>query len=334
MRAAEQRPFRGAVAGTVGIGSLLASPQGVPQHALASPIDEPDVNDTDVPDVRHTVFGDLKEVLGTELPQYRELLLQLTLRDIRIRYKQAIMGFAWAVLTPALVVAAGALVRFAMAYVGGSELALREIASMAAKALPWSFFVGAIAFSTTSLTANAALVTKVFFPREVLPLAAVLAQAFDSMIGAACVLLALPLLGVAFSPALLWVALLAPLLFAFTAGIALLVSSANLFFRDVKYLVQVLTTFGIFFTPVFFEPEMFGPVGAQVMMLNPLAPMLEGIRLAVVEGHNLAIPMATAAGVQVWSPWLLAYSALWAAAALTAGIVLFHRLEFVFAEYA
>lgn len=273
-------------------------------------------------------------MLGGELPRYRELILQLTLRDIRIRYKQAVMGFAWAVLTPALIVAAGALVRFAMAYVGGTELARQEIAGMAAKALPWAFFVGAIAFSTTSLTANATLVTKVFFPREVLPLSAVLAQAFDSMIGATCVLVALPLLGVTYTAAILWVALLAPLLFAFTFGVALLVSSANLFFRDVKYLVQVLTTFGIFFTPVFFEPEMFGPVGAQLMMLNPLAPILEGIRLAVVEGHNLAIPMTTAAGVLVWSPWLLAYSAAWAAGTLLSGVVLFHRFEFVFAEYA
>ena len=73
-----------------------------------------------------------------------------------------------------------------------------------------------------------------------------------------------------------------------TAGLALLVSCANLFYRDVKYVVQVLLTFGIFFTPVFFEPEMFGALGARVMMVNPLAPLMEGLRLSVVHGSQPA----------------------------------------------
>jgi len=74
----------------------------------------------------------------------------------------------------------------------------------------------------------------------------------------------------------------------FTAGSALVVSCANLFFRDVKYIVQVLLSFGIFFTPVFFEPEMFGPLGARLMMLNPLAPILEGQVGAHLGGHRVA----------------------------------------------
>ena len=110
-----------------------------------------------------------------------------------------------------------------------------------------------------------------------------------------------------------------------------------MFFRDVKYIVQVLLTFGIFFTPVFFEPAMFGVVGAKLMMLNPLAPLLEGIRLALVEGHNLLRPLVigadSSAQIAAWSPWYLAYSAGWGILGLVGSSLLFHRLEFLFAEY-
>ena len=114
-------------------------------------------------------------------------------------------------------------------------------------------------------------------------------------------------------------------------------SCANLFFRDVKYIVQVLLTFGIFFTPVFYEPAMFGSAGARLMMLNPLAPLMEGFRLSVVEGHNLFVPLLIpdAAGIEVvvWSPWLLAYTAVWSIAGFLVSSLVFHRLEFLFAEY-
>ncbi|MEN8374970.1 MAG: ABC transporter permease [Gemmatimonadota bacterium] len=286
---------------------------------------------------RRRLFGTLREI-ASETWQYRQLTYQLALRDVRIRYKQAVMGFAWAILMPGLIVLAGALVRYAMAYVSGSDVNGGEIAGMAVKAVPWAFFVGAIGFATTSLTGNAQLVGKVYFPREALPLASVLAQSFDSTVGSIALLLALPLMGVAYSfGILLWIPLLAALLFAFTLGTALLLSCANLFFRDVKYIVQVLLTFGIFFTPVFFEPAMFGPLGAQIMMLNPLAPLLEGFRLAVVEGHNLLQPLTVVSGrgaeVIAWSPEYLLYAAASAVGALTVGALVFHRFEFVFAEY-
>src|SRR5690606_6792302 len=139
-------------------------------------------------------LGDLRAIAIDELWKYRELVYQFTLRNIRIRYKQAAMGFMWALFMPALVVAAGALVRFAMAYLGGGTLEPQEIAGMAIKALPWSFFVGAIGFGVSSLTGNLSLITKVYFPREALPLASTLAQSFDSLIGGTVLFLILPLL--------------------------------------------------------------------------------------------------------------------------------------------
>jgi ABC-type polysaccharide/polyol phosphate export permease len=269
--------------------------------------------------------------------QARDLLSQLTLRDIRIRYKQAVMGFAWAILMPMLIIGAGTLVRFAMAYVGQAEIDARVVQGMAVKAFPWAFFVGAVGFATGSLTGSIELVTKVSFPRVVLPLSATLAQAFDTAIGVGTAALLLPLLGWRPELSVGWVPLLALVALLLTAGIALVLACANLFFRDVKYLVQVGLTFGIFLTPVFFEPQMFGGLGSQLMMLNPLAPILEGLRLCVVEGHDLAETLWVVGQrgetVLVWTPWYLVYSSLWAVLAALASVLLFVHLEHLFAEY-
>jgi lipopolysaccharide transport system permease protein len=112
-----------------------------------------------------------------------------------------------------------------------------------------------------------------------------------------------------------------------------LLACANLFFRDVRYIVQVLLTFGMFFTPVFFEADQIGARAGRIMMLNPVAPILEGLRLAVVNGHNLARPLVLSSGAVVWQPWHLAYSAVFATCGVVAAALLYSRLELTFAEY-
>jgi lipopolysaccharide transport system permease protein len=287
-------------------------------------------------DTRTSLIGSLREI-ATDFRTHRDLLYQLTLRDIRLRHKQAVMGIAWSILTPALIVLSGVIVRFGMAHYAGSELESSAIANVAVKGPAWAFFVGSIGFATASIVANSVLVTKVYFPREILPLSSVLAQAFDSLIAGGAVIILLPLLGVRPSLALLWVPVLLVLLVLLTVGAALLLSCANLFFRDVKYIVQVALTFGIFFTPVLFEPVMFGERGAAIMMLNPIAPLLEGLRLAIVAGHDLMEPLRVLSGggesVLAWSPWYLAYAALWSVGGTVVSSLVFHRLEFVFAEH-
>jgi lipopolysaccharide transport system permease protein len=287
------------------------------------------------PERSATNLDHLGEVVS-DLIKYRGLLYQLTLRDIKIRYKQAAMGFGWAIFLPAIIVLAGLMVRFAMAMLAGTGVQGDEIGGMAVKAVPWAFFMGAINFAVGSLTGNLTLVSKIYFPREVMPLSSVLAQGWDSAIGAIAIAVMLPFLGIWPQVQWLWGIPLTLLLITFTAATALFLSCANLFFRDVKYIVQVLLTFGIFFTPVFFEPHMFGEVGGQVMMLNPIAPILEGYRLALVEGQSLWSTLYATVGddtVRVWAPWYLAYSAAWAILGLIGATLMFHRLEFLFAEY-
>ncbi len=288
------------------------------------------------PETRQSILGELKEIVS-DLRHSRDLIYQLTLRDIRVRYKQALFGFGWAVLIPAAVVFAGMVVRFALASAANRRFLTNEIAAMAVKSVPWGFFVGSINGTTASLLSNMALVTKVYFPREVLPLSSVLAQSFDSVIGAMLVAMVLPFLGVTPSIQLLWVPLLLILLWLFVLAAGLFLSCANVFFRDVKYLVQVFLMFGIFVTPVILDAPVYGHRGSQWMMLNPIAPLLEGLRLTIIEHQNLLheIPAPATHAIKpfiFWHPWFLAYSAAWAIGGLLLSSVLFHRTERQFAE--
>lgn len=287
-------------------------------------------------DLQHPgAFAAMKEAT-VDVWQHRDLLQQLTLRDIRLRYKQAAMGVAWAIFMPALIVLSGLIVRFAMAHLSGEALQRVEIANIAVKGTGWAFFVGALGFATSSLVGNSSLITKIYFPREVLPLSAVAAQSYDTGIGLITLGVILPFLGVGIHPSLVWVPLLLVLLAAFTTAASLFLSCANLFYRDVKYIVQVVLMFGIFFTPVFFEPAMLGDRGARVIMLNPLTGILEGLRLSIVAGHNLLHPLTvTLKGTDraVWEPWELGYSASASILGLVAASWMFRRLQPLFAEY-
>lgn len=285
---------------------------------------------------RHTVLGDFRESVH-DVWAHRELLWQLARRDIVLRYKQSVMGFGWALLMPILLVSAGLVVRFVMAYMSGQPATLDDMGGVVVKSLPWAFFIGAVSFSSSTLIGNASLVSKVFFPREVLPLAAVITQGVDTLIASAAIVLVLPFAGAALTPALLWVLPLTGLLLLLTSAICLFLACANLFFRDVKYLVQIFLTFGIFFTPVLFDIPMLGERLGPLMLLNPVAPILEGFRLTVIEGHNLLEPLRVIEdGGKVAELWIP--GALFAAVGVTVigfflSVAMFRRLQYLFAEY-
>jgi ABC-type polysaccharide/polyol phosphate export permease len=220
----------------------------------------------------------MKEELR-ELYRYRELLYMLTYRDIKVRYKQSIMGFLWAVLMPVLIVLSGIVVRYAYALVSGRHLGTADIASVAVKSLPWAFLVSSIRFSCNSLIGNQNLVTKVYFPKEIFPVAAVLASLFDLFVASVALVILLLVIQTGWSANLVWAPLLLLMLVVLACGIGMIVSAASLFFRDVKFIVEVLLTFGIFFTPVFFDVRMVvaqsrisDSGGAQRMHRPPATP--------------------------------------------------------------
>ena len=253
-----------------------------------------------------------------QLSRHRDLLYMLSRRDITVKYKQSIMGFLWAILMPLLITSAGVVVKIAMAQMSGKAVVFTDVLPVAIKAAPWAFFVASLRFSTQSLSGNYVLVTKIAFPRAVFPLSSVASQLFDFAIAASVITVIVAFSPVAPTVHLLWVPVLLVLLIAQVAGLALLLSAANLFFRDVKYLVEVVLTFAIFFTPVFYSARDFGDAG-KLLLLNPVAPILEGLQDAVVAGH---------APDAFWT----SYAAGWAFVLLLVTPAIFLRLEPKFAE--
>lgn len=248
----------------------------------------------------------------------RDLLFVLTARDIKIKYKQSAMGLLWAVLMPAIIVGAGLLVRVVMSKMSGVPPSPDNLASIAVKALPWAFFVSAIRFATVSLTSNSSLVTKINCPRIAFPVSAVLSALFDLVIAMIPLIAVLVWVGITPSFALAWVPVLVLLLILLVSGLGIALAAANLFFRDVKYIVEVALTFAIFFTPVLYEAEMLGDLQFWVL-LNPIAPLLEGMRSVIV--------LKTAPDMY----WLL-YSAIFSILAFAGGWYMFRKLEPAFAD--
>jgi lipopolysaccharide transport system permease protein len=184
--------------------------------------------------------------------------------------------------------------------------------------LVWAFFAGALRFSSTSLIANPNLVTKIYVPREIFPLASILSQLLDFGVASVLTVIVFAATGLVASWQLLWVPLLLTITVALVTGWALIISAACLFFRDVKYLVEVVITFAIFVTPVFYNVQMFKK-WANILLLNPLAPIIEGLEKCVVYRTMPSLP------------WV-SYSGIFALVSLVAGFYLFKKWEPAFAE--
>lgn len=193
-----------------------------------------------------------------------------------------------------------------------------SILAIAIKVIPWTFFVSAIKFSVQSLVGNANLVTKIYFPREVLPLASILACLFDLFIAGIALTAFLIFTQIGVSIYLLWLPVLLIFLVLFTAGLGMFLSSANLFYRDIKYVVEIILMFGIFFTPVFYDAKMFGD-WQTLLLINPVGSILEAINAIVV----LHITPDT-----FW----LAYAGIASLAVFIFGTAVFHKTEPLFAE--
>lgn len=253
-----------------------------------------------------------------ELYNRRDLLYILTWREITVKYKQSIMGMLWAFLMPCIIIGAGLIVRYAFANAAGKSLATSDLTSVAVKAAPWAFFVSSIRFGTSSLVSNTNLVTKIYLPRLVFPLAAVFSQVFDFIIAAALVFSVLLFAGTGWSIQILWLPLIVGTLLVLTTALAIIFSAASLFFRDVKYIVEVLLTFAIFFTPVFYDSALFG-WWAPWLLVNPVAPLLEGISTVVILHQSPSF---------IW----LGYSIAIAGCLFSVAISMFKRLDPYFAE--
>ncbi len=251
-----------------------------------------------------------------ELWLYRELLFFLTWRDIKIRYKQTVLGFAWAVLQPVMTMVVFSVFFGRLAKIP-SEGIPYPIFSFAGL-LPWQFFANAINVSTNSLVTNANLVTKVYFPRLFVPISSVISGLVD--FGIAFLVLVAMMIFYHFTPTIGILLLPVFLLLAFITamGVSLWMSALNVKYRDIRYLVPFLSQFWFYATPVTYPSNLLSEPWRTLYGLNPMVGVVEGFRWALL-GTNPPQSM-------------IFVSAVISITMLVTGLFYFNRTEKTFAD--
>ena len=254
-----------------------------------------------------------------ELWIYRELVYFLTWRSLKVRYKQTVLGAVWAVLEPFLTMVVFTIFFGNLAKVGSDNIPY-PIWSYAGL-LPWGLFSKALCDASRSLVANSHMITKIYFPRIILPLSSILAGLVDFAI-AFVVLIGMMLFYKQFPTSAVWTLPLFLLLAMITAlGVALWLSALNVKYRDVGYILPFLTQFWLFITPVVYPSSQIPEQWRLIYGLNPMTGVVEGFRWALL-GIN---PQPT------FFP-MLAVSAAMAIVVLFTGILYFRRMERGFAD--
>jgi ABC-type polysaccharide/polyol phosphate export permease len=251
--------------------------------------------------------------LVRELWSARSLVLTLAEREVRVRYKQATLGFAWAVATPLVLMLAFTLVFRRAARVDTGPVPYPLFAFIGL--IPWTFFSTAVTQGGLSLVNNVPLLNKVYCPREVFPMASVVVASLDSLIATGV----LGLLFLRFEflprPTVVWVPVVLAVQVAYTFGITLLVSAVVVYLRDLKHALPIMLQLGLFVTPVAFPLDL---VPARLrhayVAVDPLAAVIDGYRRALLLGKPPA-------------PGLLAVAGAAAGLTLAVGYAVFKRLE-------
>jgi ABC-type polysaccharide/polyol phosphate export permease len=255
-----------------------------------------------------------------ELFRSGELVRALTERDFRARYKQTKVGFAWALLTPLLLMVAFSLFFKTAADIDTGDIPYPLFAFVAL--VPWTLFSNSVSTGAVSITQNLSLVNKVYCPREVFPLSSIGIAGVDAVISLSMLALLFVIYGEAPQPESVWVLVLLPIQLAFTIGVTLLLSALVVYLRDVRQILPMALQFALFATPVAYAFDVLDarwqPLASAV---NPLAPIIDSYRQTVLYGNSPEWDLlGIAAGV----------SFLW----LVVGYLLFKRLETGFADVA
>jgi len=252
-----------------------------------------------------------------ELWEYRELLYFLTWRDVKVRYKQTVLGAAWAIIQPFFTMVVFSLFFGNLAKIPSDGIPY-PIFSYAAL-VPWTFFANGMSQSSNSLVGAANLIKKIYFPRLVIPISAVVsgvvdfALAFIVLLGMMLAYGIVPTINVIFLPLLLLLA------FVTALGVGMWLSAMNVQFRDVRYTVPFLTQFWMFATPIAYPSSLIeNDLLRTIYGINPMTGVIEGFRWALLDTNTAPGPM-------------IIVSSLAAVALLVSGAFYFRRMEKTFA---
>ena len=253
-----------------------------------------------------------------ELWQFRELLQMLTLRDIKIRYKQTVLGIGWAVLQPFVAMVVFTIVLNRAAGVSSAPGIPYPVYTYSGLVI-WLYFADAITRSSKSLVTNTVLVSKVYFPRLIAPLSAVVAPLFDSFFASVILLAIIFVYGLSIS----WTILFAPLvvmaavLCATAFGVWL--AALNVEYRDIGYAVPIAVQMGMFLTPVVYAPTNLGGTLKLIYSLNPMAGIVIAFRWSILGRGSV--------------DWSIVFPSIGVLVfVLVSGILYFRRVERTFAD--
>lgn len=234
-----------------------------------------------------SLFWHLRELL-----RYRSLVLNLVLRDLKSRYKRSVLGFLWSLLNPLAMMLVFTVV---FTIIMPSKIENYPIFLLCGL-LPWNFFTGALMVSINSVAGNANLVKKVYFPREVLPISAVLASLVNFLLGLAVLFVVLIFFHGHFSPWLWLLPLVILIQTCFTLGVALFLSAINVYYRDTLMIMDVVLLAWFFLTPVVYSNSILPPnyqvlgmsVDIQRVMyiVNPMASLIAAYRDLLYWGYR------------------------------------------------
>ena len=258
-----------------------------------------------------------------ELREYRDLFYFLIDRDIKVLYKQTVLGFGWAILRPVLSMVIFTVIFGGLAQVDsdGVPYALFSYAAL----VPWLYFSTALSAGALSLVNNTDMLTKVYFPRLIFPLTPVFSKLVDFAISFVIIFALMAWFRVPPTPRLLVLPLFIALMMLTTAGISLWLAAMSVQYRDVKHAMPFLTQILMYAAPVVWSAaligERFGPTGRLLFGLYPMVGVIEGFRVALLNTGPL--------------PWdMLAVGALSAAVIFVTGLFYFRRMEVTFADVA
>jgi lipopolysaccharide transport system permease protein len=264
---------------------------------------------------RTSGFGRL--LAPRELWRFREVATRIAVRDIKVRYRQTVLGAAWAVLQPVATMIVFTIVFGRLAHLSseGSSYWLFSLAGL----VPWTFFSTAVLLGSDSLVANATLVSKVYFPRIFIPAGVVTAGLVDLGIATAILLVSVVVAGESLSVTLLALPLLVLVAVAAALGVSAALSAVNVRYRDVRYVVPFVVQLWLFATPIAYPITLLHSPWRTLAAINPLTGVVEGFRWAV-----LGSPPA---------PWtLIGISSASAVVFLVVGLAYFDRVERRFAD--
>jgi len=252
-----------------------------------------------------------------ELWQYGELLYFLAWRDIKIRYKQTALGAAWAVIQPVMTMAVFSLFFGKLANMPSDGIPYPLFAFTAL--VPWTYFANGLTESSNSLVSSSNLIKKVYFPRLVVPIAAVISGGVDFIIAFVVLLGMMLFYGMYPTVNVVWLPLLALLTFVTALGIGLWLSALNVQYRDVRYTIPFLTQLWLFATPIAYPSSLLSEPWRTLFALNPMVGVVEGFRWALLGTTEAPSPM-------------IAVSTLATLLLLVGGAFYFRRMEKTFAD--